>query len=187
MAEIGTTASSYKKFINAFRAAFGGSQPFTATYNNTSFNYVVVQVQGAVDNLYLTSITNAGGTRQLSAAEVGYGHQAVGQITVQSFIAAAAQNYVAYLDKSKFDVLLLCTVEAARSKWIYTQVNKMITTNVSIDGDDLKTVAQTYGHTQQSIKLVKFRPLSTTDYSSHYKEIALSGTTKAEKFRELFI
>ena len=57
----------------------------------------------------------------------------------------------------------------------------------SIKGDDLKEVAQSYGHTQQSIKLTEFRALSTTDYSSHYKDIASTGSTKATKFRELFM
>ena len=187
MAEIGTTPAAYRKFINEFRAAFRGTQPFVATYNGTSFNYVVVNAQGAPGNLYLTSITNAAGTKNLSAAEVGYGHGAVGDITAQRYIASLAQNYVTNWDKDRFDVMLLCTVEAVRSKWIYQQVNFMLTKNESISGDDLKEVAQSYGHTQASIHLTEFRPLSATDYSSHYKDIASTASTKANKFLELFM
>jgi hypothetical protein len=147
----------------------------------------VTPVGGGVDNLYLTSITAGGQVKVLSAAEIGYGHGAVGNITTQSYLNALSRNYVTAWNKDDFDIVLLCTVEAARSKYIYTQVNVMLARSTSVKGDDLKLIAQSYGHTQSSIHLDSFRPLSTIDYSSHYKDIAESNSVPAQKFRELFL
>jgi len=62
----------------------------------------------------------------------------------------------------------------------------MLAKDLSAGGDDIKDVAQAYRQTQRSVGMTAFRALSNTDYSSHYKDIASSGSVKAAKFRELF-
>jgi hypothetical protein len=187
MATIGTGVTGYRKFINEFRAAFRNSQPFQADYGTTHFHFEVVPTVGGVDNLYLTHITTATGTRNLSAAEVGYAHSAIGMITSGKFTNALQRDYTAAWDKADFDIILLCTVEAARSKYIYSQVNLMLARPVSINGDNLKEIAQTYGQTQQAVSMTEFRPLGQVDYLSLHRQIAPQGTTKAKKLQELFI
>ncbi|HRG96034.1 MAG TPA: hypothetical protein PLR99_07300 [Polyangiaceae bacterium] len=180
MAAIKTNLTGYKAFIKAFRAAFTAGAPFDATYernpgNFTRFHYVVQA--GAITNLYLTQITNgaaaagpAAALRVLAPAEVSYAG-AIGAITKLTFENALATDYSgapwSAATKKAFDVVLLCTVEAARSKFIYTKVNTMLG-GAAVDGDLLKDVAQKYGHTQTAAGLAAFRPLDLLDYRALY-------------------
>ncbi|HEY7186762.1 MAG TPA: hypothetical protein VH436_09445 [Vicinamibacterales bacterium] len=184
MAEIKTGLGGYKTFIRDMRAAFDPAVPFTASYGGTNFNYVVQG--GALPNLYLTSITKGGLTRNLSEAELSYSKGATGDITTDTLINALSQNFVAAGAweppvKKAFDIMLLCTVEAARSKYIYEKVNLMLSKN-TISGDHLKAVAQMYGHTTAAAGIRRFKALDTRDYHALYANVKGSGNVALDTF-----
>ena len=197
MAAISTSLTGYKKFIKQFRAAFVAAAPFDATCERspnqfTRFHYVLQA--GVVPNLYLTSLSNAataGGaavaTRNLTAPEVSYAG-AIGQITKIVLDGALAQDYSGSpwpaAVKKKFDIVLLCTVEAARSKYIYTLVNRMLGGG-SVDGDHLKDVAQKYGHTQGAVGLNTFRPLDILDYRALFVNDKEKGNVVLDVYRQM--
>lgn len=193
MAEIGTASKSYRSFINDFRQTFKGSTPFDATYATTSFHYVVVT--GGINNLYLTSITTATGTKNLSSSELRYSSSAIGDITKDGFTSALRRDYFSNWNKEDFDIVLLCTVEAARSQYIFKQV-KMMLGGTRIIGDQLKEIAQAYEQTQSAAKLQSFSPLTKLEYIAHYNEMKyknlvkegkIEDNTKIQTFAKLFL
>ena len=196
VAEILTSMTGYKNFINDMRAAFRGAVAYDAVYNRgntyTRFHYIVQQ--GTVPNLYLTRITNgatavgvATATRNLTAAEISYAG-AIGTITKASLDNALATDYCVQVWsaalKKNFDIVLLCTVEAARSKYIYKKVNEMLS-GKSADGDHLKDVAQMYSHTQTAAGVTAFRPLDTIDYHALYINEKERGNVSLTKYQTM--
>jgi len=187
MADIVVSQSGYRKFIQAMRTAFNPPVPFVATYNQNAFNYVVQA--GAVANLYLTSVTRGGATRQLAAAEVAYSPAAIGQIQSATLTTALGTDFCAQgawsaAVKKYFDVMLLCTVEAARSKYIYTLVSEMLKGG-NVDGDHLKAVAQMYGHTQEAARIASFKPLAKLDYRALYLNKKELGNVDLGQFQTM--
>jgi hypothetical protein len=196
MATIGTSATAYRKFINEFRQAFSGGVPFDADHTRangtlTQFNYTP-QV-GAVVNLYCRTITTGGQARALSAAEVGYGHGNIGQLSAINFTGALEADFSPAqwpaATKTAFDIVLLCTVEAARSEFIFKQVMSMLGNRQTVAGDDLKAVAQSYAHTQGAANVAQFRPLSNIDYLALYRQNSAPGgaNVNTATFQRLFV
>ncbi|HQY61982.1 MAG: hypothetical protein IPQ09_16775 [Myxococcales bacterium] len=149
--------------------------PCAAAMGFTRFHCVVQE--GAITNLYLTQLTNgataagpAAALRVLAPAEVSYAG-AIGALTTLTFQNALATDYSgapwSAATKKAFDVVLVWTVEAARSKFIYTKVNSMLG-GAAIDGDLRKDVAQKYGHPRTAAGLAAFRPLDLFDYRALY-------------------
>jgi hypothetical protein len=187
MPEIKTSLGGYKSFVKEMRAAFSPTVPFTASYGGTDFNYIVQP--GGVANLYLTSVTRGGVTRNLSAAEVSYSAAAIGSITTHGLTNALSKNFTAagaWSDevKKSFDIVLICTVEAARSKYIYEKVNEMLT-GKTIDADHLKAVAQMYGHTTAAAGIRGFKALDRRDYHAHYANQKEVGNVDLSTFTKM--
>jgi hypothetical protein len=199
MATILVTATGYKNFIKDMRAAFTAAAPLIAAYRRangtyTHFHYTVVPAAGgAPANLYLTSVStgaaaapaHADPVRPITAQEAAYGNAAIGNINAQTLTTALnaappgpGANFNAY--KASFDVVLLCTVEAARSAVIYTRVLGVITNlAATTPGDELKDLAQMYGHTQAAAGVHAFRALDGKDYSAYYKQLTAPGQNVA--------
>lgn len=203
MAEIKTSSGGYKRFIGRMRAAFRNQVPLVAFYPQEADQYVrfhyIVQA-GNVANLYLTQISQsqtangaALANRVLGPAELAYGHDNIGNINKGDFEKALKADFTAggawNADlKKKFDIVLLCTVEAARSKFIYSQVINMLTVlNKSVDGDLLKEVAQMYGHSQEAANHQQFKPLDELDYRALYYQDKEKGNVDLGRFNRMGI
>ena len=127
--------------------------------------------------------------RHLNDEEVPYGNAALGYIVTADFIAALTMPYCVGGNmgpglKRSFDIILLCTVEAARSEYIYRKVNLMLT-GKSISADHLKDVAQIYSHTQEKAAVTTFRPLDLNDYRKLYDDWKKKANVDLKVFREM--